>query len=127
MSELLQNDLVLVTALTGVIFIITGYVLKKYPPKNINALYGYRTPSAMKSIERWDFSQKYAAAEMMRTGFLLIVFGIAGSFIELPQLWNVAAGLGLLIALSAIMIIRVEKAIQRKFKHLENKENITTP
>jgi len=126
MNEFLLNDLVLVTALTGGIFIIVGFFMKKYPPKNINSLYGYRTPNAMKTQERWDFAQKYAAAKMMRTGFLLIVLGILGSFINLPQLWNVAIGLVLLIVLSILMIVKVENAIQRKFKHLENKKNKTT-
>ncbi|HZH70815.1 MAG TPA: SdpI family protein [Flavobacteriaceae bacterium] len=126
MNEFLLNDLVLVTALTGGVFIIMGFFMKKYPPKKINSLYGYRTPSSMKTQERWDFSQKYAAAEMIRTGFLLLVLGVLGSFINLSQTWNVSLGLGLVIAMSILMIVKVEKAIRSKFKHLENKKNKTT-
>ena len=48
-------------ALTGIILIVVGFILLKYPPKEINSLYGYRTEKSMKSQEAWDFAQIFSS------------------------------------------------------------------
>ena len=57
---------------------ITGFILLKLPPKQINDLYGYRTSASMLSPERWTFSQKYAAKELIRFGTVLAFASILG-------------------------------------------------
>ena len=56
----------------GVLLIIVGFVMYRFPPKKINFFVGYRTPKSMDSQENWDFSQKYAASEMIKSGFALL-------------------------------------------------------
>ena len=43
-----NNPLFLIPALTGFIFIVAGFIQYKFPPKNINAFYGYRTNRSMR-------------------------------------------------------------------------------
>ena len=47
--EVLFNPLFITLGSCGVIFIVMGYFMSKKPPKEINGLYGYRTPRAMKN------------------------------------------------------------------------------
>ncbi|PWB20041.1 hypothetical protein DCO46_20845 [Flavobacterium sp. HTF] len=51
---MLKNPIIIITLLIMIIFRI-------FPPKNINALYGYRSTSSMKNKTNWDFAQKYSA------------------------------------------------------------------
>ena len=63
---------------TGIIFIAVGALLYKFPPKSINFLYGYRTKNSMKTQERWDFAQIYAAKTIIKVGFILCFCCIFG-------------------------------------------------
>ena len=51
---MLKNPIIIITLLIMIIFRI-------FPPKNINALYGYRSAGSMKNKTNWDFAQKYSA------------------------------------------------------------------
>ena len=72
MNFLVEN-LLFTSFLSGIIFMITGFVMFKFPPKNINMLYGYRTTRSMKNQEQWDFSQKYSAKLLIFCGVFLIL------------------------------------------------------
>ena len=61
MNMTFDNPLFLIPVMTGVIFIVAGWIMMKFPPKDINSLYGYRTKNSMKNKERWAFAQKYSA------------------------------------------------------------------
>jgi uncharacterized membrane protein len=63
LTNVFENPLVNITFLCGLLFIIAGYILLKFPPKNINSLYGYRTSSSMENQEKWDFAQNYSSKE----------------------------------------------------------------
>ena len=62
--------------LIGLIFVIAGSIQKRFPPKHINALYGYRMPSAMKNQQTWDVANHYSARFMIKCGFILLIAGI---------------------------------------------------
>jgi len=47
-----DNPLFLIPSTSGLIFILAGFIMLKFPPKKINSLYGYRTSSSMKNQER---------------------------------------------------------------------------
>ncbi len=74
MSTDILNDILpifkqILPVLSAVTTLIFGLILFFFPPKKINALYGYRTPASMKSQKNWDFSQRYS-------GKILIIFGL---------------------------------------------------
>jgi uncharacterized membrane protein len=110
-----MDQLLLIPILTGPIFMVMGIIVKKFPPKQINGLYGYRTSSSMKSQDRWDFAQTYSANEMIRLGFLLLLTSLLGLALNLSELNGIALGLVLMIIMVVLLVVRTERAIQRKF------------
>lgn len=43
----------------GPLLLILSYLFKRFPPKKINHLYGYRTPRSMQSQEAWNCANQY--------------------------------------------------------------------
>ena len=41
--------------------LLLGWLLKKYPPKKINHLYGYRTQRSMKNQATWEAANTYSS------------------------------------------------------------------
>jgi uncharacterized membrane protein len=88
-----DNQLFLIPIITGPIFVIAGIIMLKFPPKKINSLYGYRTFSSMKSQERWNFSQKYSAQELIKLGFILTLSSLIGLVFDLNENLGIVVGL----------------------------------
>ncbi|RYU89560.1 SdpI family protein [Mucilaginibacter terrigena] len=66
--------------LIGLIFILAGLIQKRYPPKKINSLYGYRTTRSMKNQQNWDEGNSYSTRLMIKCGLILFVAGIIITF-----------------------------------------------
>jgi uncharacterized membrane protein len=66
----------LILLYVGIVFISIGLLIKYYPPKKINFLYGYRTFASMRSQKNWDFSQIYAAKLMINVAYVFIICSI---------------------------------------------------
>ncbi len=112
----LMRPLVLTNMLSGLIFMLAGFILSKYPPKKINSLYGYRTGRSIKSKEAWDFAQGYSADKIFRTGWWLILISIACGFIpKLEPLIELLPAIGILLIFSIIPIVQTEKELKRRF------------
>jgi hypothetical protein len=111
------NDSVLIPLLVGPIFIVAGLIMIKFPPKKINGLYGYRTPSSMKNQERWDFAQRYSANEMIKLGGLLLLSSSVGLIFQPSSSISAVIGLGFTIIVVVILIVRVERAIKNRFEN----------
>ena len=71
----------------------------------------------MYSQERWDFAQIYAAKEMMKAGIFLVLFSVPGIFIEFQQGLEILIGIGFVLLVVIITIVRTEKAIKNKFEN----------
>jgi len=117
MDITLYNPLFLIPVITGLIFVILAIIMLKFPPKDINSLYGYRTKSSMQNKERWTFAQKYSAIEMAKLGGILTLSGLMGLFINPDAKTGMFIGLGLMIIMVIILLFRVESAIKKKFNN----------
>lgn len=96
--------------LTGSIFIIVGFIMYRFPPKKINMFYGYRTMNSMKTQERWDFSQKYSAKELMKFGGIILPLCFLGLY-DFPENYiNI-----IVIFAVFIPILTTEIALRKKF------------
>lgn len=42
------------------LILLIGLLYYFFPPKGINMVYGYRTPSAMKNDRNWEFANRWA-------------------------------------------------------------------
>ncbi len=117
-----ENPLFLIPFSSGVIFILAGFIMLKFPPKEINHLYGYRTKSSMKNQPRWSFAQKYSSIEMIKLGVLLTLSSCIGLLYRPETMMAMIIGLGLMILFVVILMFRVEKAIKQKFDKTEWKQ-----
>lgn len=115
-NRIFENPLMNITFFVGLIFILAGLITLKFPPKKINALYGYRTSNSMKNQDRWKFAQNYSSKEMIKLGFILMLTTIIGFITNFDSLTNMFIGLGLMILTVIVLLIRVENAIKKKFK-----------
>ncbi len=115
--ENLENPFTIPLFLCGLVFIAVGLLMRYFPPKKINSLYGYRTPSSMKSQEHWDFSQLYSAKLMWKCGVGLALFSLIG--IGFPN-WSSSTQSVLVVFVLLVPIIiifwKTEKAIKNKFE-----------
>ena len=117
MDILAENSLFFMPLLVGSIFIITGFIMYKFPPKKINSLYGYRTTNSMKTQERWDFSQKYSSVLMLYCGLFLVLISFLGLFFELSKVKEVLMSMILIFLVIFAIIYKTETAIKQKFKN----------
>ena len=111
----LDNPLFLIPILTGIPFVVAGIIMIKIPPKKINSLYGYRTSSSMKSQERWDFSQKYAAQELIKFGAILTLSSVLGLVYDFSHNIGIIMGLGFMLITLIFLLLKIEKAIKIRF------------
>lgn len=106
--------------LVPVIMIISGYLMFKHPPKDINGIVGYRTTMSMKNEDTWRFAHEVCGRLWFKLGIVLLIiaalvqlkllhidkdtFGIISLIIELVE-----------VAILLISIIPVEKALKATF------------
>ena len=111
----IASEFFTVFVLFGMLFLISGWLMKKHPPKGRNALYGYRTPASMKSQARWDFAQGLAASSLMRLGGIHLAIACLSALIPVPTKWAIAMGVVFSLLLTAGMIALIESAIRKEF------------
>lgn len=107
--------------LIPIIMIIAGFLLYKFPPKNINSFFGYRTLRSMKNVETWMFAQKYSGKVWMITGFIVLVIT---ALVHIPLYGvddDVIGSLGAIVVFIQIAILLfslypVEKALKKKYE-----------
>jgi len=109
--------------IVGVVLLITGFILYRFPPKHINKWYGYRMPSAQKDQKTWDEANRYSALYMVKSGLVVLVAGLLVTFIlkEIVIPARVKAGLTALFLIVSgpipciFMIVSTEKHLEKTF------------
>ena len=110
-----MNLLALILSSGGLIFLLTGYIQHRFPPKKINHLYGYRTSTSMKSQESWDFAQQYSAKKMMQMGTYITALGLLSWIIDLQLPWSVGIALTIVTIGPLLMLFKVESELKKRF------------
>ncbi|MDE7363692.1 MAG: SdpI family protein [Ruminococcus sp.] len=59
--------------LVPLIMIITGGIMWKHYPKDINGLIGYRTKRSRKNMDTWKFAHEYFGKLWLKTGIILLI------------------------------------------------------
>lgn len=116
MMGFLANYVYAIPFICGWIFLIMSAVATIFPPKKINALYGYRTPGSMRSQERWDFAQKYSNRRMAEAGVLLILLSSVKLIFGDSPGAELGIGFGLLFGFTGYILFTTERAIKNKFR-----------
>lgn len=97
-----------------------GWMLWKHSPKNINAIYGYRTRMSSLNQNTWRFAQEYAGRLWVRWGIrmmpvsilLLMIFAASGETAE-SIAGSVLCIVQIIIMLSSISV--VERTLNKVF------------
>lgn len=109
------EDSTSVPILVGSVFLFAGLLMFFFPSKKINYLYGYRTSSSMKNIERWNFAQKLSSKLMVICGVLLLVTGFIGLIVFPDQTVINIVGIIESILLTLFLFIKTEFDLKKKF------------
>lgn len=117
---MLLHPLVLILLATGLIFLVSGWLLKKWPPKKINILCGYRSARSLRNKESWDFAQKMAATESLKCGTIICIASVVGLFWQ--PAFSVAAVVSIIFifSVSLYFFLRIESALKNKFESRSN-------
>ena len=107
-----QNQLYIALGYCGLMLLI-AWLLKKYPPKKINHLYGYRTKRSMKSQYTWDSANKYSALIFFKISLYSFLIPVALYFLY-PQL-NVLITIVTNTLLLFYMLYATEKHLKNCF------------
>ncbi len=110
--------------LIGIIFMLVGYISMRFPPKKINYLYGYRSPTAMKNQDYWDEANRYAPRFMIKAGLIVTLVGIAlATILQLAKLTTETYMLTMSISVipaaigtSVMLMTSTEKHLTRTFE-----------
>lgn len=86
----------------------------RFPPKEINSIYGYRTKASMKNQKSWNFTQKQSSKLMIDISCYQIIFGLASLVLNLSIEHSILFGLIITILNPLIVIIKIEKILNDK-------------
>lgn len=59
-----------------VIFIVSGRMMWKHCPKEINGMIGYRTKRSMKNEDTWKFAHDYCGRLWWKLGWVILILSI---------------------------------------------------
>ncbi len=114
----LVSFLHLLPALPGVSFFIAGWLMKKFPAKTPNHMYGYRTTTSLKSQEAWDAAQIIGSRESIRLGIIQAIVGLAVGYTVANEVFPVAYIIVSALGCSIALIARTETQLRRMFPAL---------
>ena len=93
--------------------LLLGWLLKKFPPKKINHLYGYRTQRSMKNQATWELANTYSFLVFFKVS-LYSFFIPVGLYFLYPQL-NVLITIVTNTLLLLCVIYATEKQLKTRF------------
>ncbi|MGB6269038.1 MAG: SdpI family protein [Olleya sp.] len=111
--DFLVNKLLFPSFLSGLIFVITGFIMLKFPPKKINILYGYRSKRSMKNQKNWNFAQIYSAKQLIICGLFLTIISCIGLVIPMGNKLKLFLSFSLIISSVIYLLIKTENALKQ--------------
>lgn len=110
-----ESPLFTILSFSGSAFVLMGSIMLIFPPKKINNLYGLRTLTSMRNQQTWDYAQIYGAKAMIVIGLLFVIMSFAGLFVTINESVGSIIGIGMLILLTILFVIYVEKHLKKEF------------
>ena len=99
--------------LVGIIYLILFAIVNRFPPRERNNLYGYRSPRAMRNDKNWEFAQSYSNSKLFEAGIFLILLSILQAFYPADEAWmNISIQVGLILFSTAYIIYSTEMGLK---------------
>ncbi len=113
--------------LIPLLMIIFGGIFKKSAPKDINYIYGYRTPMSTSSKEAWEFAHKYMGRLWLIFGIIILIPSVIAMLFVIGLDKDTVGYTGMAITfiqivLMIIPIIPTEIALRKNFDKNGNKK-----
>ena len=102
-------------------FTAGGIILFLYPPKEINGIYGYRTPRSMKNQANWDYAQKLGGKYMMIFAVVISITQILCGFIVNRLSNNLDYIMMFQLIAMILLLITMFILCEQKLKEFENR------
>ena len=107
--------------LIPVLSLIIGIIFKRFPPKNINSFYGYRTPMSKKNEETWRFANNHSARLLIYIGLILTPASVIPLLFLMKKSSESLAITSLIITLVEVVVllsssVATEVALRRNFE-----------
>jgi uncharacterized membrane protein len=98
--------------IVGFVFAAAAFISLKFPPKNINSIYGYRTSRSMKNQENWDLAQRFSSQLMLKQGLIMLVLAFILAILPIPV--EAATLMSLLLLLTSVinLFVQTEKRLK---------------
>lgn len=107
-------ELIIGHLLFGPLMLAFSFYYIKYPPKEVNSLYGYRTQRSMRNQDCWEFANRYSAKLMWKTSLLTCVVQAVGILTLSAESVILSAAIVLILGLF-YSIYLTEKALKNTF------------
>lgn len=106
--------------LVPVIMLISGRLMWKHYPKDINGLIGYRTERSRKNMDTWKFAHEYGGKLWLKIGIILL---IVSALVHVPFMHgseNTISVLSVIICVAQCAVIiatifPIENALKKTF------------
>lgn len=107
--------------LIPILMIISGRMMWRHCPKEINHMIGYRTSRSMKNIDTWKYANEYMGKLWWKIGWIILIPSI---IIHIPfynASDNCIGNVGLVIIIIQVIIMLfpiflTERSLKEKFK-----------
>jgi len=90
-----------------------SYLFKRYPPKGVNHLYGYRTSRSMRNEATWKFANSYSMDVMYRLNLYSFLLPALGYLLWPKQNFIVTIIVHSVLLLGIIWV--TERALKKHF------------
>lgn len=110
----MSTALIISNLVVGPLLLAFAILFKVFPPKKINALYGYRTNRSMKSQQAWDAANQYANDLMMWVAIITVIAQVCLHFL-FPRAVAILTSCGIMTVLLVVSLFVVENFLKRNF------------
>lgn len=105
-----MNEILIIHLITASVLLAASLLMKIWPPKKINHLYGYRSPQSMKNQHNWDLANAYSADLLMYAGISNVFVHIL-SYLTIGGETSIFIPLAYFIIFIIISMVLVEKKL----------------
>jgi uncharacterized membrane protein len=114
--QLLENSIGFVYLLLAIAFFITQILVRRFPPKGINPVYGYRTKKSMKDQESWDFAQAHSSKMMRIVAFVFLGISALFYYFNLSFFNDLYIMITVFVLILGLMVYMTERELKARFK-----------
>ncbi len=106
-----MNPYYYVLSVNGLLFLFS-IIFYFFPPKKINAIYGYRTNKTMKNNIIWEFANRFFTKQFLMYSTISFVAALSLTYLNNNLTWQPMA---IMLLSLAVSVIKTEQEINKNF------------